>query len=90
MLSLLALFFFLLTVHADPAKLPFTDCFDADNTTQRVTVDTVYAQVLHNTDSLNLTVLAHTPQPILGLTNASSGSLCMSPCQMFSKPSDST
>ena len=90
MLSLLALLFFLLTVHADPANIPFTDCFDADNTTQRATIDTVYAQVLKNTDSLNLTVLAHTPQPIEGLTNTSGGSLCMSPCQPSSEPSDST
>jgi hypothetical protein len=70
---------FLLPARADPATVPFTDCFDSDeNLVQKLNVSTVYAQVLENRDLgvyLNLTVLGDTPQQILGTTNAS-GSLC--------------
>ena len=74
------------TVYADPATVPFTDCFDSDNTTQRVNVSTVYAQVLQNNEwgnYLNLTLLGDAPQSIQGLMHNAGGSLCTSPCQVL-------
>lgn len=66
-------------VYADPATVPFTDCFDNEaNQTQKLNISTVYAQVLENNDLgkyLNLTMLGQSPQQILGVTNASR-SLC--------------
>lgn len=64
---------------ADPATIPFQDCFDEpESVGQKFDVNTVYAQVLHNDEwgkYLNLTVVGTSPQEILGLANGSS-SLC--------------
>ena len=66
---------------ADPATIPFQDCFDpSESISQKFNVSTVYAQVLHNDEwgkYLNLTVVGTSPQEILGLANGSS-SLCKS------------
>jgi len=66
---------------ADPATIPFQDCFDEpESISQKFDVNTVYAQVLHNDEwgrYLNLTVVGTSPQEILGLGNGSS-SLCKS------------
>ncbi|KAF8806230.1 hypothetical protein BYT27DRAFT_7141837 [Phlegmacium glaucopus] len=71
-LSLLSL---LAVVLADPASIPFQDCFDEpDSISQKFNVNTVYAQVLQNADLgnyLNLTVLGTSPQDILGRVNTS-------------------
>ncbi|PPQ63149.1 hypothetical protein CVT24_005789 [Panaeolus cyanescens] len=76
--STLLLFIFSLlpsAILADPANIPFTDCFDElDNIDQKLNVTTVYAQVLQNQEwgnYLNLTVLGTSPKDILGLANSS-------------------
>lgn len=60
---------------ADPASIPFQDCFnDQASLDQKLNVSTVYAQVLQNTELgnyLNLTVFGTSPQQILGLVNTS-------------------
>ena len=62
---------------ADPASIPFQDCFNQpDSLGQKFNVSTVYAQVLQNEDLgnyLNLTVFGTSPKPILGLVNTSLG-----------------
>ena len=62
---------------ADPASIPFQDCFnDPSSLDQKFNVSTVYAQVLQNADLgnyLNLTVFGTSPQQILGLVNTSLG-----------------
>ena len=62
---------------ADPASIPFQDCFNQpDALGVKFNVSTVYAQVLQNADLgnyLNLTVFGTSPQPILGLENTSLG-----------------
>ena len=62
---------------ADPASIPFQDCFNQpDILDQKFNVSTVYAQVLQNADLgnyLNLTVFGTSPKPILGLVNTSLG-----------------
>lgn len=74
----LCLLFLLPHVLSDPAVARFTECFDDDgNATQRLQISTVFAQVLENQSLgkyLNLTLLGHSPQEILGFTNTS-GSL---------------
>lgn len=69
-------------VLADPASLPFQDCFNEPGSLgQKFNVNTVYAQVLQNADLgdyLNLTVLGTSPQDILGRVNNST-SLGMPP-----------
>ena len=66
---------------ADPATIPFQDCFDEPkNIGQKFDVNTVYAQVLHNDEwgkYLNLTVVGTSPREILGRANGSL-SLCQS------------
>lgn len=63
------------TVLADPATVPFVDCFDDEsNADQRFTVNTVYAQVFQNEEwgnYLNLTVIGDSPRQIVGRDNAS-------------------
>ncbi|KAG6910813.1 hypothetical protein DXG01_007702 [Tephrocybe rancida] len=73
-----ALLFLLLVprILADPAVARFTDCFDeaSSNSSQKLEISTVYAQVLENDGLgmyLNLTVLGSSPQPIQGFTNSS-------------------
>jgi len=76
-----SLFLLLLAVPrvlADPATATFLDCFDNDaNVTRKLTVSTVYAQVVDNAGTgpnLNLTVLGTSPEDIVGFLNTS-GSL---------------
>ena len=80
--ALLSLLLLLLpSVAADPATIPFQDCFDgSESVDQKFNVSTVYAQVLQNADFgnyLNLTVVGTSPQDIIGVTNDST-SLCKS------------
>ena len=60
---------------ANPASIPFQDCFNQPNSlNQKFNVNTIYAQVLQNEDLgnyLNLTVLGTSPQEIQGLVNTS-------------------
>lgn len=80
LLALLSLFALrplrLLAARADPAIVPFQDCFDEPgNTGNKLNVSTVYAQVLRDDEEnhyLNLTVIGVSPSEIIGLTNASS------------------
>ncbi|KAG2013149.1 membrane protein [Coprinopsis cinerea AmutBmut pab1-1] len=64
-----------LLVRADPAVVPFRDCFDEpSNVDNQLNVSTVYAQVLKDEEEnhyLNLTVVGSSPAEIVGLTNAS-------------------
>ncbi|KAH6914675.1 membrane protein [Coprinopsis sp. MPI-PUGE-AT-0042] len=78
--SILFLSFLLLSqrtslVRADPAVVPFQDCFDEpDNVQNKLQVSTVYAQVLEDADEvhyLNLTVIGTSPSEIVGVTNTS-------------------
>lgn len=76
-LTLLLIPFLFTRVNADPATLPFADCFAASNSNidQRISVDFVYAQVLPNEEwgqYLNLTILGSSPQEVSGFTNQSS------------------
>ncbi len=71
------LFFSAVVVQADPASLPFTDCFSGDGV-RKLTVSTVYGQVVRGIDGqsktgLNLTIFGENPQEIVG---SSSSSLC--------------
>lgn len=56
---------------AQPTTLKFQDCFSGDNTTQKLNVSTVYAQLLGDT-ALNLTVVGQSNIPIIGSANSSS------------------
>lgn len=60
-------------VVAQPATLQWNDCFTGSNTSHKLNLSTVYAQVLPTAHGalLNLTVLGETPQTIL---ESSSGS----------------
>ncbi|KDR84119.1 hypothetical protein GALMADRAFT_86988 [Galerina marginata CBS 339.88] len=74
--ALLSLILLLLpSATADPASIPFQDCFDeSDSVNQKFNVSTIYAQVLQNAEFgryLNLTVVGTSPQDIVGLTNTS-------------------
>jgi hypothetical protein len=55
-------------VNAEPATVMFKDCFSGKDE-QKMTVSSVYAQVLDKDDAerhLNLTVIGDTPQQIVG------------------------
>ncbi|KAI6024474.1 hypothetical protein EDC04DRAFT_249060 [Pisolithus marmoratus] len=56
-----------LAVSAQPATLPFNDCFTG-NVAQKMSVDTVYSQIVDG-QRLNLTVLGQTAQQIIGDAN---------------------
>jgi hypothetical protein len=71
-------------VVAGPATVDFNDCFSG-NISQKLSVSTVYAQVLQN--ELHLVVLGQTPQEIDGFTN-SSKSLGMYTSVWFKVPSN--
>ncbi|KAJ6536674.1 hypothetical protein DFH09DRAFT_1401069 [Mycena vulgaris] len=61
-------------VLADPASLPFDDCFSG-NVSAKLTVEQVYGQVLSSEQLgtyLNLTVIGTSAQDIFGFTNTSS------------------
>lgn len=79
--SLLLLLLAVPHVLADPAIATFFDCFDHNaNVTRKLTVSTVYAQIVDNAElgpNLNLTVLGTSPQDIVGFLNTS-GSLSKS------------
>ncbi|KAJ7681206.1 hypothetical protein B0H17DRAFT_943289 [Mycena rosella] len=63
-----------LSVLADPASLPFDDCFSG-NVSAKLTVDEVYGQVLTSEQLgtyLNLTVIGTSAQNISGFTDSSS------------------
>lgn len=59
------------SVVAQPAMLSYDDCFSGSNTTQKLSVSTVYAQLI-GTDYLNLTVIGQSNIPIIGRANSSS------------------
>lgn len=65
-----------LSVFADPVSLPFTDCSDSrTNQSQKIQVDELYGQVLHNAQGyyLNLTAFGTSPSDITGVINSSLG-----------------
>ncbi|KAK7062337.1 membrane protein [Favolaschia claudopus] len=75
-MSLLVLSLLLLPAPAiaDPATIPFQDCFNG-NTSMKLAVDQVYAQVLDSEGLgtyLNLTVVGSSPLDIFGFTDSSS------------------
>jgi hypothetical protein len=57
-----------LSVVAQPATIPFEDCFTALNVTQKSQISTVYAQVLDG-HRLNFTVLGNSIVPIIAASN---------------------
>ncbi|KAI6100227.1 hypothetical protein F5141DRAFT_325682 [Pisolithus sp. B1] len=61
------LFILPLAVSAQPATLPFNDCFTG-SLSQKMSVDTVYSQIVDG-QHLNLTVLGETAQQIIGDAN---------------------
>ncbi|KAF8638547.1 hypothetical protein AX17_002090 [Amanita inopinata Kibby_2008] len=71
----LLLFLILPRAYADPAIVPFDDCFDkAANVSQKLDINTVYAQILPDDvwgKYLNLTLIGDSPQGITGFSNAS-------------------
>ncbi|PFH47802.1 hypothetical protein AMATHDRAFT_66795 [Amanita thiersii Skay4041] len=71
----LLLFLILPQVLAEPATVPFSDCFDRGaNTSQKLDINTVYAQILPNEvwgKYLNLTLLGNSSQGITGFSNTS-------------------
>lgn len=70
--SFLSLFF--LSALAQPAVLQFDDCFSGDNTTQKLSISTVYAQLFPQDDGrafLNFTVLGTTPEVIVEASDSS-------------------
>lgn len=52
---------------AQPASLQYQDCFSSSNTSQKLNISTVYAQLLEfpHDAFLNFTILGETPQVIL-------------------------
>lgn len=65
-----SIFIFILSlssVVAEPATLPFTDCFTGD-ASRKVQISTVYGQTLSDR-YLNLTVIANTPVEIVSASN---------------------
>ncbi|KAJ8516461.1 hypothetical protein ONZ45_g6246 [Pleurotus djamor] len=71
--------FCLVLVRADPAKLPFTDCFSGEPS-RKLTISTVYGQVIDGAEgqresTLNLTVFGESPQPIVGASSSSLATL---------------
>jgi hypothetical protein len=64
---------------AEPASLPFVDCFDSNaNVSQKINVSTVYAQALLDDNEhsyLNLTILANSPLAVEGYSNDSQSNL---------------
>lgn len=56
---------------AQPAMLSYSDCFSGSNTTQKLNVSTVFAQ-LRGDSYLNLTVIGQSNIPIIGRANSSS------------------
>ena len=58
------------SVVAEPATLPFTDCFSG-NTSHKVQISTVYGQTLGNR-YLNLTVIGNSPIQIVSASNNTS------------------
>ena len=69
----LSLFIYVL---ADPVALPFTDCSDLRaNESEKLQVDTLYGQVLHNAQGyyLNLTLFGTSASEIAGVINSSLG-----------------
>ncbi|KAJ7265373.1 hypothetical protein B0H12DRAFT_1100516 [Mycena haematopus] len=61
-------------VFADPASIPFEDCFSG-NASMKLAVDEVYGQVLTSSQLgtyLNLTVIGSSPQEISGFADSSS------------------
>lgn len=70
------LFSLLFHVLADPVSLPFTDCSDSrTDQSQKLQVDQLYGQVLHNVQGyyLNFTVFGTSPFDITGVVNSSLG-----------------
>ncbi|KAJ7633187.1 hypothetical protein FB45DRAFT_914564 [Roridomyces roridus] len=60
-------------VFADPATIPFSDCFTG-NDSMKLSIDDVYAQVLSSSNMgtyLNLTIVGNSPQEINGSSDAS-------------------
>ena len=55
---------------AHPAMLSYDDCFSGPNTTQKLNVSIVYAQLIGN-EYLNLTVIGQSSIPIIGRANSS-------------------
>jgi len=70
----LLLFSFFSLVIAEPATLGWNDCFVGTNTSVKLSVNTVYGQVVPTDDGsyLNLTVLGSTPETIFKSVNTSS------------------
>jgi len=70
---------------ADPATIPFQDCFDEpESIGQKFDINTVYAQVLHNDKwgkYLNLTVVGNSPKEILGSVGSSLCKSAITPLQ---------
>ncbi|OAX43236.1 hypothetical protein K503DRAFT_681582 [Rhizopogon vinicolor AM-OR11-026] len=52
------------SIFAQPATLPFYDCFTGD-ASQKLSVDTVYSQIIDGV-TLNITILGNTSQQIVG------------------------
>ncbi|KAF7317470.1 Membrane protein [Mycena kentingensis (nom. inval.)] len=69
--SLLVVLLGALHAGADPATLPFEDCFSG-NATNKMSVNEVYGQVLASGTHLNLTVIGSSGQPVLASDNNSS------------------
>jgi hypothetical protein len=55
------------SVVAEPATLPFTDCFSGD-ASRKVEISTVYGQTLSGR-YLNFTIIANTPVEIVSASN---------------------
>ncbi|KAJ3529080.1 hypothetical protein NM688_g7903 [Phlebia brevispora] len=66
-LSLLLLLACLTSIAAQPAVLQYSDCFTGSNTSEKLTISTLYGQLLPISHGalLNFTLLGQTPQTIL-------------------------
>lgn len=72
-LMLLLYFLHLALVSAQPAQLQYQDCSSSSNTSQKLSISTVYAQLFEIPHGalLNFTVLGSTPETILEASNSS-------------------
>ena len=84
LLTLLLSFFALTTAH--PAVLQYSDCFSSTNTTQKLSISTVYAQFFPdgpNGAYLNFTVIGSTPEEIVAASDGANP-VASASCFLFS------
>lgn len=80
---------FLLSItpsYAQPAAVQFRDCFSGSNTTQKLNVSAVYAQLIPQDDgraNLNFTLVGSTPQVIVEASSDQNNPVASTPIALL-------